>query len=208
MPLARTYDAALGKVVTTVHDAYLDRLSRWSDIREYLPFLRETAVSYPRVRVLELGSRQGNSTLAFLSAALTAGGSVVSADLDPVADFSEGMRRWRDCPWWTFIQGDDMDAAVQVRLPAEADVLFVDTSHEYEHTLAECRAYVPRVAPGGVALFHDTRIFGTWSGEGDTIPPVARALDTWCEETGMTWEDMPGEYGMGVIRVDGELAAA
>jgi predicted O-methyltransferase YrrM len=200
MPLARTYDAATGKVVTTIHDAYLDRLSRWSDIQEYLPYLHETAKSYPDVRVLELGSRRGNSTLAFLAAASMVRGHVWSADIDPVADYDEGMRRWRGCPWWTFIQGDDMDPAVQARLPAEVDILFIDTSHEYAHTLAECRAYLPRVAPGGVALFHDTRIFGTWSGPGDTIPPVARALDDWCAETGRTWENLPGEYGLGVVR--------
>jgi len=203
MPLARTYDASIGKVVTTVHDAFADRLSRWSDIQEYLPFLHETAASYPQVRVLELGSRRGNSTLAFLAAALTVRGSVVSADLDPVADYDEGMRRWRDCPWWTFVQGDDMDEAVQARLPAQCDVLFVDTSHEYAHTLAELRAYMPRVVPGGVALFHDTRIFGTWSEPGDTIPPVARALDGWCAEAGLSWENLPGEYGLGVVRVPG-----
>ena len=208
MPLARTYDASIGKVVTTVHDAYLDRLSRWSDIREYLPFLHETAHSYEHVRVLELGARQGNSTLAFLSAALMVHGSVVSVDIDPVADFTEGMRRWRDCPWWTFIQGDDMDPAVQSLLPARCDVLFIDTSHTYDHTLAELRAYMPRVAPGGVALFHDTRIFGTWSEPGDAIPPVARALDDYCAETSRSWENLPGEYGLGIIRVDGDPAAA
>ena len=200
MPLARTYDASLGKVVTTVHDAYLDRLSKWSDIQEYLPFLHETARSYPQVRVLELGSRRANSTLAFLSAALMVKGSVVSVDLDPVADFSEGMRRWRDCPWWTFIQGDDMDPAVQSQLPARCDVLFIDTSHEYEHTLAELRTYMPRVVPGGVALFHDTAALGVWD-KGSTVPSVARALDAWCEETGMTWENLPGVYGLGVVRV-------
>src|SRR5690348_17788993 len=44
-----------------------------------------------------------------------------------------------------------------------SDVFFLDTSHEYDHTLAELRAYMPRVAPGGVALFHDTNIIG-WPG--------------------------------------------
>jgi cephalosporin hydroxylase len=100
-----------------------------------------------------------------------------------------------------------MDEAVQALLPAEVDVLFIDTSHEYGHTLAELRAYMPRVTPGGVALFHDTRIFGTWSGEGDTIPPVARALDGYCAEAGLSWENLDGEYGMGIIRVSEPSAA-
>jgi predicted O-methyltransferase YrrM len=201
VPLARTYDAAIGKVVTTARDAYLDRLSRWSDIQEYLPFLFETAASYPQVRVLELGARLGNSTLAFLAAAEVVHGSVVSVDLDRVTGERDGMHRWQNHPGWTFIQGDDMQPAVRAQLPAECDVLFIDTSHEYEHTLDECRAYVPRVAPGGVALLHDTKLMAwpgyDWQGE---VAPVWQALDDYCAETGLSWENLPGEYGLGVIR--------
>lgn len=207
MPLARTFDASTGKVVTTARDGFADRLSRWSDIREYLPFLFETAASYPQVRVLELGSRGGNSTLAFLAAAEAVNGHVTSVDTDRVTGFLDGMFRWRDCPGWTFVQGDDMDGAVQARLPAGVDVLFIDTSHEYGHTLAELRAYMPRVVPGGVALFHDTACFGDWCEDGDTIPAVARALDDYCAETGLSWENLPGEYGLGVIRVSEPAAA-
>jgi predicted O-methyltransferase YrrM len=199
MPLLQTYDASRGKIIVTLQSAYLDRLSRLSDVREYLPFLHETARSYAGVRVLELGTRSGNSTLAFLAAAEAAGGHVTSVDVDPVT-FSAEMRLWARCPWWTFVRGDDMDAAVQSLLPAQCDVLFLDTSHQYGHTLAELRAYMPRVAAGGVALFHDTRVFGTWSQPGDTVPPVARALDDWCAESGLSWENLPGRYGLGVIR--------
>ena len=202
MPLARTFDVSRGKIVTTVHDAYRDRLSRWSDIQEYLPFLYEQARSRPGCRVLELGSRKGNSTLAFLAAAQESGGHVWSNDITDVTLDPEGMRPWRAHPRWTFTCGDDMDPAVQGLLPAEVDVLFIDTSHEYEHTLAELRAYMPRLAPGGVALFHDTNIMG-WPGyQWDRdIPPVQAALNEWCEEARLSWQNMPGSYGMGVIRV-------
>ena len=106
-----------------------------------------------------------------------------------------------------------MDPAVQAQFPAEVDVFFLDTSHEYEHTLAELRAYMPRVAPGGVALFHDTNLFGwadglpaaIWAGgappAGENYPEVRRALDEYCAETGLSWENRPGVYGLGVIRV-------
>ena len=202
MPLARTFDVSRGKIVTTVHDAYRDRLSRWSDIQEYLPFLYEQARSRPGCRVLELGSRKGNSTLAFLAGVQEAGGHVWSNDITDVTLDPEGMRPWRAHPKWTFVRGDDMDPAVQAQLPAEVDVLFIDTSHEYEHTLAELRAYMPRLAPGGVALFHDTNIMG-WPGyQWDRdIPPVQAALNEWCEEARLSWQNMPGSYGMGVIRV-------
>jgi predicted O-methyltransferase YrrM len=201
MPLARTFDAAHGKIVTTVRDAYLDRLSRWSDIREYLAFLYEQARTRPGCRVLELGSRRGNSTLAFLAAAEESGGHVWSCDIEDVRRYPDGIGPFGRSPQWTFTCGDDLDPDVQAKLPAGVDVLFVDTSHEYAATVEECRAYVPRVAPGGIALFHDTKLTG-WPGyewDGDT-PPVRQALDDYCAEAGLSWEELPGRYGLGIIR--------
>ena len=58
MPLLRTFDPARGKIVVTLAAALADRMSRWSDIREYLPFLYEQARSRPGARVLELGNLQ------------------------------------------------------------------------------------------------------------------------------------------------------
>ena len=200
MPLLRTYDATRGKIVVTLHSAYLDRLARNSDIREYLPFLYEQARSRPGARMLELGSRKGNSTLAFLAGAKEAGGRVWSCDVTNVARDPEGMLPWARHPLWTFVHGDDMDPAVQAALPPEVDVLFIDTSHEYEHTLAELRAFMPRVAPGGIALFHDTNLYDwpgyPWTGD---VPPVQQALNEWCDQAGRSWENLPGHYGLGVI---------
>jgi cephalosporin hydroxylase len=201
MPLARTFDPARGKIVVTLAAALADRMSRWSDIREYMPFLYEQGRSRPGARVLELGTRKGNSTLAFLAGAKESGGHVWSCDVTPADRDPEGMLPWARHPQWTFTCGDDMDPAVQAQLPAEVDVFFLDTSHEYEHTLAELRAYMPRLAPGGIALFHDTNIIG-WPGyvAPKGIPPVQQALDDWCAEAGKSWENLPGEYGMGLIR--------
>lgn len=201
MALRRTYDLALDATTSTLHDGYMDRLGKWSDIQEYLPFLFDTAKSYEHVRVLELGSRKGNSTLAFLAAAVIADGHVTSVDISPVADDPQGMRPWRKTKRWTFIQGDDMDEKVQAQLPPQVDVLFIDTSHEYEHTLAELYAYMRRVSNGGTVLLHDTNLIGwpgyDWKG---TVPPVQEALDVYCAATGKTWENLPGRYGLGVIR--------
>ena len=201
MALARTYEPARRAVVTTLDDAYRDRLSKPSDIREYLPFLHEQVRSRPGCRVLELGTRKGNSTLAFLAAAEECGGHVWSCDVTNVVLDPEGMAPWRRVPRWTFVHGGDLHPSVKAALPPEADVLFLDTSHEYEHTLAELRAYVPRVAPGGVALFHDTHVM-SWPGYrwDRDVSPVWAALDDYCAETGLSWQDMPGRYGLGVIR--------
>lgn len=200
MPLRRVFDGA--RVSCTAQDVYRDRLSRWSDIQEYMPFLYEQAASRTRPLILELGARRGNSTLAFLAGAEVSGGQVRSSDIDDILRYPDGMRPWRRNPRWAFLQGDDTDPRIQQMLPAETDVLFIDTSHEYEHTLAECRAYVPRVRKGGIALFHDTHLMGwpgyEWHGGNS---PVWTALDDYCAESGLEWTDLDGIYGMGIIEI-------
>ena len=212
MPVARTYREDLGRPVTTVYQGYLDRLSRWSDIREYLPLLYDCARSRPGVRVLELGARRGNSTLAFLAGATESRGHVTSVDIDRVTDFGtgmfDGMAAWGRIPEWTFVHGDDMDPEVQAQLPEEVDLLFIDTSHYYEHTLAELEFYVPRVISGGIVLCHDTlwlpvsrvsmEVTEPWDGG---PPPVARAINDYCKATGRTWAEIPAGYGLGILQV-------
>ncbi len=188
MPLRRRYRD--GKVVSTTWDLYQDRLYRWSDIQEYMPFLHEMAGEHPRI--LELGTRSGNSTIAFLAAIEKVGGHLVSVDIDPCPLIPDHPQR-------TFIQGDDMSQEVWDKLPFH--LVFIDTSHYYQHTLDECRRFVPMIS--GIALFHDTRLFPhpheyEWH---EDIPPVRKALDDYCAETGLSWEEIPGEYGMGCIRI-------
>ena len=183
--------------LTPLQRAYLDRLAVWSDIQEYLPLLYDFARLCDKARVLELGTRRGFSTLALLAGAEESGGHVWSSDINDVTTDPDGMKAWAGCGTWTFVHGDDMDPDVQARLPAEVDVLFIDTSHEYEHTVREIEVFLPRVVPGGAALFHDTRFVF----EPDEIPPVGKALEEHCAKTGTKWVHLPEGYGMGIIRV-------
>lgn len=204
MPLARTYDPHRGVIATTLYEAYLDRLSKWSDIQEYLPFFYELARTSLCPTILELGTRSGNSTIAFLAGARESEGHVWSGDIAEVIRNPVGMLPWKDTPEWTFICGDDMDPEISGQFPELVDIFFLDTSHEYEHTLAELREYMPRVAPGGIALFHDTKLYD-WAGYDwrGGKPPVAQALDDYCKETGLSWResDIEGTYGLGIIEV-------
>lgn len=170
-------------------DEYHQRLLPWSDVQYCMPRMHDTAAAYPGVAILELGVRSGFSTSAFLAAAEKAQGHLWSIDVnDP-----EVQAHWLDSVLWTFIKGDDV--AVPFVAPG-IDVLFVDTIHTYAHTLAELNRFVPMVKPGGTVLLHDT----VYSMEGEEGYPVARALDTFCEQTGRTWvEHGGGEFGFGEI---------
>ncbi len=164
-------------------------------IRQAAAF-RQAVLDRPGATVAELGGGvPGLSTTMFLSAIEEAGGDLWSVDLQPAQVPGE----WHGLPYWHFLQGDDLHPATAAWLPAACDVLFIDSDHRYGHTLAELRLYVPRVREGGVVMLHDTQ----WDEGNIELPeptgPVARALDTYCAETGRAWTNLPGSYGLGTI---------
>jgi hypothetical protein len=196
----------------------------WSDIVEQMPLLRDAARRYDRPVIAELGTRTGQSTSALLAGAAVTGGHVYSVDLDfgPRSGVESGFDR---PPWWAQEAGlwsarsgsDTSDEAAEF-IPAELDILFIDTSHRYQHTLDELKMYVPRVRPGGMVLMHDVEltigqmiIYGEPDAREDIhLPeyPVAAALDAYCDQAGLTWTRQterpnPAEgqpfYGLGTI---------
>lgn len=164
-------------------ELYEQALAEWSDMRGHLPTLAECVVKTRARVVVELGVRTGISTVAFLSALEQTEGRLWSCDIRPPDVPSEVSR----APHWTFCLGDDVDMAGAA--PRPVDILFIDTSHTYEHTLAELRAYVPLVRPGGLVLAHDT----------GSYPDVARALDEYFGPDG--WTNREGSFGLGVAEV-------
>jgi predicted O-methyltransferase YrrM len=176
------------------------RMFAWSDIQKHLPFLLDQATRHPAPRLLDLGVRGGVSTAVLLWAATQTGGHLWSVDLEPPRTPSW----WAMLGRWTMIVADDLDRDLLDRLGDGFDLILVDTSHTYEHTLAELRAYVPKVKAGGLVCCHDVDLVGHdptgWGIEGPD-GPVRRALDDYCAETGLTWEYRPGSYGLGVLRV-------
>jgi len=176
---------------------YQMRLAQWSDVQDHLTFMYQTVLGYAEPAVLEMGVRTGNSTAALLAGVTATGGVLWSVDPAEV----QVPHEWQDDPAWHFVHASDLDPEVAAALPGQCDVLFIDTMHTYDHTLAELRLWMPRVRPGGTALFHDTH--AAVPGVGDPGYPcggVSDALDTWCAETGNTWENRTGSYGLGVVR--------
>lgn len=172
------------------------RCAEPSDIQDWLPTLHDEACRYPEVRVLELGVRSGNSTAAFLAAADKVDGHVWSVDITP----ARVPQWWHDRGRWTFVLGADVPPPDG--LPAEVDVLFIDTSHHYQHTYDELTWYAGRVRPGGVILLHDTDLYLPDDRIDGELPfPVKRALDRFCDEHAQKWENRPGCNGLGVLRI-------
>lgn len=179
---------------TDVQVRFRQALDRPSDIVDHLPALFAAALGASVV--IELGARSGVSSCAFLTAIEPGDGRLYSVDIDP-QPFTH--------PQWTFIQGDDTDPAVFDQLP-ECDVLFIDTSHHFEHTLAELNLYVPTVRSGGVVLLHDTELERPYQVPATDPPfPVAAALDEFCALSvgrgDLTWSNTSGCWGLGRIDI-------
>jgi cephalosporin hydroxylase len=177
---------------------YDQRAAGGSDIVGHLPYLYQRALATEGYLV-ELGVRSGESTCAFL-AALEASdtGFLWSVDIDNPSVPPE----WFDLPFWSFVKGDDIVVADE--LPRSIDLLFIDSSHQYQHTYDELNLYGDRVADGGVILLHDTDLEvapGSTRDE-DKGYPVRRAVQEWCKERGLTPEFREGWHGLGVIEVN------
>jgi cephalosporin hydroxylase len=196
--------------IALLRGEFADRLGRHSDIVDHLQFMHDTVLRYPDAVVIEMGVRTGNSTAALLSAVTRQGhGGLWSADLNP----PQVPGYWHDIPAWHFMQGDSVSPGVLAWAPQQADVVFMDTSHTFGQQFAELHAYVPRVRPGGTVLVHDTQCvpYGPpgsdqFAPTAGTEGPVADALDAYCDETGLTWQNRDsGEwlYGMGIIVIPG-----
>lgn len=173
--------------MTALGEEYRRRAVADHDIRAQMPVLYAWA-RHSR-RIIELGVRSGNSTCAFLAGLEHSGGELWSVDTDPPQVPDE----WHLLESWHVLVADDRSAEARGFCPAGADVLFIDTSHYYEHTLAELRLYVPKVRPGGVILLHDT--------DPQEWPDVSRALRDYCAEVALEWYDHPFWHGLGVIEI-------
>jgi predicted O-methyltransferase YrrM len=179
----------------TLQQIYEARCATNSDIHQHLPRLHAEA-SKAGVRVLELGVRSGHSTAAFLAAADQHGGRVVSVDINTPTVPPE----FWTCGLWRFVKGDDLTLTGLVDEPV--DVLFIDTSHHYQHTLEELRRFHWEVALDGCILMHDVELKNPeHAPASDPDFPVAAAIEDFLTEF-PEWsaEHVSGCYGLAVLR--------
>lgn len=173
-------------MIPVLRSEYAHRCAIPSDMQAQMPVL----YAYARyaLRVIELGVRTGNSTVAFL-AGLGGHGNLWSVDVNE-PDVPPWMRNLRN---WHFLRAASTSARAQEWAPSTVDVLFIDTDHSYETTLAELESYGPRVVPGGVILLHDTH-------HAD-YPGVAAAAGDWCGARRLMWTPHPTWPGTGIIEI-------
>lgn len=191
-----------GRVVATamipLEVRYREACNTPSDINEHLPTFVELCRELEAQTVIELGTRGGVSTIAWLYGLKWTGGHCWSVDIAPAPDLAMAH--------WTFIRGSDLDPATLKQLPDQADVVFIDTSHHYEQTLAELNVYSCRVRPGGKIVLHDTELrepFEFVSEFRQPPFPVKRAIEQFCRDEGLVWENRTNNNGLGIVSIPG-----
>lgn len=134
-----------------------------TDVSDHLVTLFAESLSARPNLIVELGVRGGESTAVFERVADVTGARLVSVDIE---DCSGASSR----PGWLFVCEDDLSFAR--RFPAwcdthglspSIDVLFIDTVHEYDHTVAEIDAWFPFLSPRAKVIFHDTNLVACYT---------------------------------------------
>lgn len=106
-------------------------------------------------RVVELGVRGGDSTIAILCAMEQAqNGELFSCDIDPCVDARNLVRKLGTARW-NFTQTDSVKYAENF-WHHSLDLVFLDTSHEYAQTVKELDVWSDKLVAGGRMLIHDT----------------------------------------------------
>jgi predicted O-methyltransferase YrrM len=132
--------------------------------------------------IVEWGVRHGVSTWALLDG-LPEDGRLFSVD---IVERAVPLRVAND-PRWTFILGNDTDPALRPLLPEQADIVFIDTSHTYEQTVAELAAALD-YNPSRIVM-HDY-----------VMEPVARAASEFCAREG--WRLVANELPFGLATLE------
>jgi predicted O-methyltransferase YrrM len=174
----------------TIADQYREYCETPSDIYLHLPRLVEVVRELDAKHVIELGTRSGVSTVAFLHALEETDGRLTSIDLDAPPAI--------ESPRWTFIQGDDLDPRILYGLEP-ADLVFIDTSHLYEQTVAELHVYKHLVNPGGIIALHDTQLPQPIGAPRRPSFPVRTAIEDFVAEEDLYWVEFPECWGLGLI---------
>ena len=141
-------------------------LSRSGPMAEEVMILYNSAKAINARTIVELGVEDGTSTRALLTACYELNAHLWSVDIAPCVQTRRRIEDLFLSRFWTFTQQDDLEFVKKWNKPI--DLLFIDTSHQYEHTKEELLQYSRFVVKGGRIFLHDS--------SSERYPGVARAI--------------------------------
>lgn len=130
-----------------------------TDICEHLITLWGLVQEVDAKLVIELGVHTAQSTVALLEAVHASDGRLVSVDIDLLPHVIGMLNAYKLLDRWQFNLMDDIKFGQKWPSGKKADLIFIDTSHTFDHTTKEIELYEPILRPGGIMAFHDTVTF-------------------------------------------------
>lgn len=143
-------------------------------------------------RIVQLGHYVGFSTLilGFLLRYMRRTHALISFDIDPnVTEYTLGWIQKAGLEEQVRLIVSDSSAPANLSLAREylgdaPQIVFIDSSHAYEHTIKELDLWFEALAPGGMIFMHDVSLFAG-SFDGTDSGGVARAVREWTARTGV-----------------------
>lgn len=128
-----------------------------TDICDHLETLFIESLSVKPKLIMELGVGPGESTFVLERVAKIYNAKLISVDMK---EEPAKVSSWKD---WIFVNSDDIKFAKNFKnwakeknIENQIDILFIDTSHEYDHTTQEIEHWFPFLSDGAKVFFHDT----------------------------------------------------
>ncbi|MDW5317786.1 class I SAM-dependent methyltransferase [Rhizobium sp. PL01] len=139
-------------------------------------------------RVVQCGHYVGFSSLmfGFLMRSMGQQCSVYSVDIDQsVTDYTNSWLDRAELTKYVKLAVNDSAAANNVSdaaawLGGAPQMVLIDSSHQYAHTLRELDLWYDHLAPGGFLLMHDVSIFAQQY-DADKAGGVMSAVNEWCQ---------------------------
>jgi predicted O-methyltransferase YrrM len=137
-------------------------------------------------RIVQLGHYAGFSTLlfGFMLRHMGAPHGLISYDIDPgITDYTADFVKRAGLEDYVRLVVRDSAASENLAeasayLGGDPQLIFIDSSHQYEHTLRELDLWYPHLKPGGIIAMHDVSEFAhTFDGTG--AGGVFRAVAEW-----------------------------
>jgi predicted O-methyltransferase YrrM len=170
----------------------LEHSKRPTDIHQHLLTLYNLVTGMQAKTVIELGVNTGESTVALLEAVAATDGILTSVDVQDLPQTRPMLESYGLTGRWQFHMMDDITFGREI-WPKEklADLIFVDTSHQYAQTKREIEVFEPILRPGGIMVFHDTVSF---------YDGVQKPINEFLKTHKWPYENKTNCNGLGILR--------
>jgi len=135
----------------------LKALTGEGDSDKHLLSLLSICLSLDAKNIVELGVREGSSTLPLLLAARLNDGNLTSVDVNATSFNPPDFLRKN----WKFIKSDAISYLENLKNDELIDVIFVDDWHAYDHVKRELELLDSHVNSRSVIILHDL-MYGYW----------------------------------------------